>query len=100
MQVESTTPPVVLENSFPFDTYSGKLIVPNEDCIAAYRADAVWGKFATIEAAKSGGLEDVLAEKKADTTVYNTQGIRVADDINDVTVPGLYIAGGKKVLVK
>lgn len=100
VQVESTTPPVVLEGSFPFDTYSGKLIVPNEDCIAAYKADAVWGKFATIEAAKSGGLEDVLAEKKADTTVYNTQGIRVADDINDVTVPGLYIAGGKKVLVK
>lgn len=32
--------------------------------------------------------------------VYNLQGVKVADSIEEVTVPGLYIANGKKVIKK
>lgn len=32
--------------------------------------------------------------------VYNLQGVKVANSINDVTVPGLYISNGKKVIKK
>lgn len=32
--------------------------------------------------------------------VYNLQGIRVADSLENVAAPGLYISGGKKIVVK
>lgn len=32
--------------------------------------------------------------------VYNLQGVKVANSLNDVTVPGLYITNGKKIIKK
>lgn len=45
------------------------------------------------------GIEDITVGSKANTGVYNLQGIRVADDASNLPA-GLYIIGGKKVLVK
>lgn len=45
------------------------------------------------------GIEDVTVGNKANTEVYNMQGIRVAGDASNLPA-GLYIIGGKKVLVK
>ena len=45
------------------------------------------------------GIEDVTVGSKANTEVYNMQGIRVAGDASNLPA-GLYIIGGKKVLVK
>lgn len=44
------------------------------------------------------GVEAVAAE--ADAPVYNLQGLKVADRLQDVTAPGLYICNGKKLIVR
>ena len=44
------------------------------------------------------GVEAVAAE--ADAPVYNLQGLKVADRLQDVTAPGLYICNGKKFIVR
>lgn len=99
VEVETTTPPVCVENTFPATTYTGTLIVPDEGCIAAYKADEVWGKFATIKA-KSSAVESVMADENTDSKVYNLQGVYVGEDIKNVTTPGIYVSGGKKFVVK
>ena len=45
------------------------------------------------------GVESITGEIPVDTAVYNLQGIKIADSIEGVA-PGLYICGGKKIIVK
>lgn len=49
----------------------------------------------------AGGVENVAVDAvEGDTTVYNLQGIKVAEGSLDNLPAGLYIQGGKKVLKK
>lgn len=49
----------------------------------------------------AGGVENVAVDSaEGDTTVYNLQGIKVAEGSLDTLPAGLYIQGGKKVLKK
>ena len=100
IEVETTTPPICVEQSFSPDMYKATLIVPDEECIAAYKADAVWGKFAAFRASEAGSIESVAADTTVDGKVYSMQGIKVADDIKDVTIPGIYVSGGKKIVIR
>ncbi len=43
-------------------------------------------------------LNAVATEKVAMNGVYNLNGVKVADSIDEVTVRGLYIVNGKKVV--
>ena len=105
VRCEATTVPVCVETSFPDAAYEGTLIVPDE-AVDAYKADAVWGKFATIKGVEAAGIDDIITGEgfitngNASTEVYNLQGVRVASSLEMVAAPGMYIAGGKKVLVK
>ena len=47
----------------------------------------------------SNGIADVVNDA-AVAPVYNLQGIKVANSINDVNTAGIYICGGKKYIVK
>lgn len=46
------------------------------------------------------GLTDILAPSQAIPGVYNLQGVRVASDLNAPLPAGLYIVGGKKVVIR
>ncbi|MDE6379245.1 MAG: hypothetical protein K2L11_02135 [Muribaculaceae bacterium] len=41
---------------------------------------------------------EVVDSSASDSAVYNLQGIRVASSLSEVTLPGLYIVNGKKIL--
>lgn len=49
---------------------------------------------------KSSGVQNVNAVVAPAGSVYNFQGVKVANSIDEVTVPGLYISNGKKVIKK
>lgn len=46
------------------------------------------------------GVGTTIATVAADRAVYNLNGVKVADSIDAVNVPGLYITGGRKLIVK
>lgn len=43
---------------------------------------------------------EAIAPVKINTAVYNLQGVKVANSIDEVAAPGLYISNGKKVIKK
>lgn len=45
------------------------------------------------------GVDSPFAEAAA-TAVFNLQGVKVANRLEDVTAPGIYICGGKKFIVR
>ncbi|MDE6340894.1 MAG: hypothetical protein K2K93_01120 [Muribaculaceae bacterium] len=49
--------------------------------------------------AASAGVNAISATAVA-TGVYNMQGVKVADSLDEVTAPGLYISNGKKIVKK
>lgn len=53
-----------------------------------------------IEREVGGAVEKVNAVVVPAKGVYNLQGVKVADNLDEVTVPGLYIANGKKIIKK
>lgn len=53
-----------------------------------------------VEIEKGAGVEAVAVPVQVNTGVYNLQGVKVANSLEEVTVPGLYITNGKKVIKK
>lgn len=68
-----------------------------EATYAVRAANEMGGLSDAAEASNSTGIEDVNTHKtiKADDTIYNMQGIRVGK-----AVKGVYIIGGRKVVIK
>lgn len=52
-----------------------------------------------VEKQVEGAVETVTSIK-VNSAVYNLQGVKVADSLNQVAAPGLYISNGKKVIKK
>lgn len=48
----------------------------------------------------STGIAGVEADRKADNGVYSISGVRVADKLTEGLAKGVYIVGGKKVVIK
>lgn len=73
---------------------------------AAYRANAVWGKFKNIvEFDSTNGIyamESIIEPTITKHGVYTLQGVRVLENTAKLnTLPtGMYVVGGKKVFVK
>lgn len=90
-----------LTYTFSQDTYKqGKLIVP-DGSVEAYKKVEGWKNFTNISDLTSSAVESIEAEADAAAApVYNLQGIRVADSLDAVRTPGLYISAGRKVLVR
>ena len=47
-----------------------------------------------------GTAVETIAPVKVSTGVYNLQGVKVANSLDEVAAPGLYISNGKKVIKK
>ena len=94
-------PNIASTYTFSQDTYNhGKLIVP-DGSVNAYREVEGWKNFTNISDLTSSAVESIEAEADAAAApVYNLQGIRVADSLDAVRTPGLYISAGRKVLVR
>ena len=54
-------------------------------------------KIALLE---GSGIADVSVNPNAAAPVYNLQGVKVADTIDGVNTPGIYISAGKKFILK
>lgn len=50
--------------------------------------------------ADRNGVAAISVDAPVDNAVYNLRGIKVADSINGVNTPGIYISGGKKYILK
>jgi hypothetical protein len=74
--------------------------VPSLEAETIYEADANWAIFFDAEHIIYDelitGVEDITISNNGEPVIYNISGIRV----KDLTVPGVYIINGKKVLVK
>lgn len=54
-----------------------------------------------VQLIRKGTATGVEVVKSAnDASVYNIQGLKVADRLENVMAPGLYIVGGKKIIIK
>ena len=49
---------------------------------------------------ESAGITEVNIADTTSSAVYNLQGVKVADALDQITAPGLYISGGKKHILK
>lgn len=47
-----------------------------------------------------GSAVEAIAPVKVNSAVYNLQGVKVANSLDEVAAPGLYISNGKKVIKK
>lgn len=56
----------------------------------------MWVKNARWENPNETGLNTIVADKNADTRIFNLMGVEVKGDLT----PGLYIQGGKKFIVR
>lgn len=70
-----------------------------------YKASALWSRFPNMEEwdTKTDGIKQTTADQRnrKATGVYTLQGVKVANRLEDVSLPpGIYIIDGKKVQVK
>lgn len=94
------TAPILGLDVFEQKVYDNATVfVKSEDAKAEYMADTNWGNFKKYEILPETGIANIALDG-ATATVYNLQGIRVADTIEAVNEAGLYICGGKKVLIR
>lgn len=54
----------------------------------------------TVEKETGAGVSAVEAEGVYPAGVYNLQGVKVADSLDEVSAAGIYVANGKKHVVK
>lgn len=77
----------------------------NAEAAAALKTDGlvVYGHGYTLTKVayvESDAINSVINDTAAPRAVYNLQGIKVADSLNDVNATGIYISGGKKYMLK
>lgn len=106
----NTTPPEIrhFDNEWTFDTPTAEratLYVP-AGCRTLYWLHPYWGRFANIVESDLAGIGDIPADgaesrPNNDRSVYTLDGKKVAEDGRYHHLPaGIYIIGGRKVLLK
>lgn len=100
--VRAVLPPKIEEDTF--DNYGATLYVPMGRRQAYANADH-WKNFKTVkEYDPAAGIEEISADgEKGNTGVYNLGGVLIKqaatpEDIETLT-PGIYIIGGKKIII-
>lgn len=80
-------------------TFSNIDIDPSKDVLTIRTANARGGFGPEAVVAGTAAINKVVEQVSADQTVYNLQGLRIANGLQP-TAKGLYIIGNKKVVVK
>lgn len=69
-------------------------------CLSSMAPAATFYMNNLVVAKKSSAAVETIAPVKVATGVFNLQGVKVADSLDEVAAPGLYITNGKKVIKK
>lgn len=69
-------------------------------CLSSMAPAATFYMNNLVVAKKSSAAVETIAPVKVATGVFNLQGIKVADSLDEVAAPGLYITNGTKVIKK
>ena len=101
---ESTTPPQADRQAFKGIPGDAVLYVP-VGTKETYSQARGWDSFTDIREMTFTGVSELMVGQKAGTAdVYNMQGMlikaKASQEEIDALAPGLYIIGGRKVLVK
>lgn len=97
--------PVVADNDlFTMDTYFNATLYVPKGSKSKYESTAPWKNFYDISEDATGAIDDMVAEEEnAPVEIFNLNGVRVADSIDNLPA-GIYISrkGDKieKILVK
>ena len=101
----SPTPPAAYNSIFSEVTYANAILSVPGSSIDSYRGCIPWSNFLTIKDLDGTGVDEIgLDVPETLYDVFTLQGVRVKrqasqEDI-DALAPGIYIIGGKKVIVK
>lgn len=100
---KTAVPPTAEESSFPASAYANALLEVPTGSAEIYSATFPWSKFNMVEGTDNVQVEKCLSEG-AVYPVFTLNGMSVRRDSSksglDYLTPGVYIVGGKKIIVK
>ena len=100
--IAATTPPYV-DSEHGFDNGDFRTIVVKvpQGSLNAYLKDDFWASFWNIEEFDATSIKDVKMDTNAVTSapIYNLQGVQIKDAKENLPA-GIYIQGGKKMIVR
>lgn len=96
--IAATEPPTI--GSFNNSDYINMVVKVPEGSLEAYQAADVWKYFWDIQEYDPTGIEkNTLDEENTNTPIYNLQGVQMMDAKENLPT-GIYIQGGKKIMVR
>lgn len=99
----ASTPPVAEESSFSKAAYSNAVLEVYETALNLYSSTSPWSFFSQIIGNDNVSVETIL-DASNNVDIFNLQGVCVKANASqsdiDALRPGIYIIGGKKVVVK
>ena len=91
------TPPVISYNTFTESQYQGASLYVPYGCADAYSIASIWELFCDLfELRPDEDAINGIVETLKNDDIYDLSGRKV----KKVTVPGIYIKGGKRVMIK
>ena len=98
--IAATEPPTVSSSNFNNSDYINMVVKVPEGSLEAYQAADVWKYFWDIQEYDPTGIEkNTLDEENTNTPIYNLQGVQMMDAKENLPT-GIYIQGGKKIMVR
>ena len=98
--IAATVPPTVDSSNFDNSDYINMIVKVPEGSLAAYQAADVWKNFWDIQEDASLSIKDkVLDAVDATSPIYNLQGVQIKESRENLPA-GIYIQGGKKMIVR
>lgn len=91
------TPPKIESSTFDETTEKNATLNVPIGCKSSYWLHPYWENFAKIEEIDVSSVNDIVIDKKHDSSIYNLNGIKVN---NGNLGKGIYIQNGKKVIIK
>lgn len=100
--IAATTPPYVYsEHGFDNGDFRTIVVKVPQGSLNAYLKDDFWASFWNIEEFDATSIKDVKMDTNAVTSapIYNLQGVQIKDAKENLPA-GIYIQGGKKMIVR
>lgn len=103
VSITAGVPPLAEESTFSEETYTQARLEVYKEAFSLYETTTPWSYFTQIEGVENVGVESVkVAPENVD--IFNLQGVCLKRNASQSDIealsPGLYIIGGKKVIVR
>lgn len=80
-------------------TYLQATLIMPKDGLEAAKSTCPWNKFKHTSELATSGIDDIAIETEEVGPVFNLQGVKVADSLQGIEEPGIYIVNGKKITI-